>query len=307
MSLIDTILADTRARLEARKQQRSRSDVASMASGAPRGRISFRAALEARPFSLIAEVKRRSPSGGKMDEANTAQALPIYDATPAVAAISILTDEDHFGGSLEDLRQARSRTEKPLLRKDFIVDEYQVLEARAFGADAVLIMSGLHVDDPGRAAGLIEMARGLGMDVLFEVGMMGLQGLTAQRALMRDDAVIWGVNSRRFSVGTAKDLSTDTDVHRELRPSIPEGQTMVAESGIDDPRYLRELRGMAYRGALIGTAFLKKGVDVAEVVGAFDREVAELVAPAASDTSPASTAEGEDPRRYAAGVVPVQR
>lgn len=288
MSLIETILADSKARLEARKQRVPRSELASMASHTPRGTITFRAALEATPFSLVAELKRRSPSSGKMDAGNVDRALSIYDATPSVSAISVLTDEDHFGSKLDDLRAARSRTTKPLLRKDFIVDEYQVLEARAFGADAILIMSGLHVDDPGRVTALLDMARGLGMDVLFEVGMMGLEALPAQRARMNDDAVIWGVNSRRFKTShvmararigavLGMELSTDMDVHRELRSSLPEGQLRIAESGIKSPGYLRELMDMGYNGALIGTAFLKKGVDVSEVLRGFDREVAAML------------------------------
>jgi indole-3-glycerol phosphate synthase len=284
MSLIDTILVDTKARLEARKRLRSSSELTARAHDARRATTTFREAIESKAFSMIAEVKRRSPSSGKMDEDNVSRALAVYDDTPSVSAVSILTDEDHFGNTLEELGAARLRTDKPLLRKDFIVDEYQVLEARAFGADAVLIMSGLH-KDAGLAAGLVGKALELKMDVLFEVGMMGLEGLPAQRALVRDDSVIWGVNSRRFNtsrvmaralVGSAigKDLLTDTDIHRQLRSEIPSGQTWVAESGIKRPSYLHDLRDMSYKAALIGTAFLKKGVSISEVVGEFDREIA---------------------------------
>jgi indole-3-glycerol phosphate synthase len=291
MSLIDTILVDTKARLNVRKQKRSRADLAAMARDAPRARTTLRAAIEARSFGVIAEIKRKSPSSGWMDEANVSAALTVYNTALSVCAISILTDEDHFGNTLEDLSSARAHTDKPLLRKDFILDEYQVLEARAFGADAVLIMSGLHAGDPGLAAGLVSMAIDLKMDVLFEVGMMGLQALPAQRALIREDAVLWGINSRRFKttglmawagvgsirarLGSAigKDLLTDRDIHKELRTSIPAGQTWVAESGIKNPAYLHDLRDMKYRAALIGTAFLRKGVSVSGVVREFDREL----------------------------------
>jgi indole-3-glycerol phosphate synthase len=292
MSLIDTILVDTKARLNRRKQERSSAELADMARDARRAKTSLRDAIEkAKTFTVIAEIKRKSPSGGKMDEANVSAALAAYHATPSVSAVSILTDEDHFGNTLADLRSARELTDKPLLRKDFIIDEYQVLEARAFGADAVLIMSGLHAADPELAARLVNKALDLKMDVLFEVSMMGLQGLPAQRALIRDDSVIWGINSRKFNttglltwaglgsmraqIGSkiGKDLLTDREIHRELRSSIPSGQTWVAESGIKSPAYIHELRDMQYRAALIGTAFLKKGVSVSAVVGEFDREI----------------------------------
>jgi indole-3-glycerol phosphate synthase len=284
MSLIETILVDTKARLAERKSKRPVAELRSMIHGAARAPDTFANAIRSKPFSIIAEVKRRSPSSGRMDETNVQEALGVYDATASVSAVSILTDEDHFGSGLEDLRRARAQTTKPLLRKDFIIDEYQVFEARAFGADAILIMSGLHSEDAGKAAGLIELARSLGMDVLFEIGMMHA-GLQEQQRLIRGDAVVWGVNSRRFNtsrvrvmsrVGSliGKELSTDISVHAELRSLIPEGQLAVAESGINAPAYLSQLRSGRYNAALIGTAFLKKGVKVSEVVGAFDQEIA---------------------------------
>jgi len=283
MSLIDAILVDTKARLAERKRKRPVAELRSMIPDAAKAASTFVDAIRSKTFSIVAEIKRRSPSGGRMDEANILEALGVYDATASVSAVSILTDEDHFGNSLEDLRWARKRTDKPLLRKDFIVDEYQVLEARAFGADAVLIMSGLHSDDPARAVGLIDLARSLGLDVLFEIGMTRT-GLQEQRKLIRDSSVVWGVNSRRFNTSPVraasrlgafigKDLSTDTDVHRDLRSLIPDGHLSIAESGINAPAYLNSLRTMRYNAALIGTAFLKRGVNVSDVVASFDQEI----------------------------------
>jgi indole-3-glycerol phosphate synthase len=288
--LIEKILSASRVRLEDRKRKTPIAELRAMAADAKRSQTSFRAALNSAPFSIIAEVKRRSPSSGDMSLANVRDALSIYNSTESVAAISILTDEDHFGNTLVDLREARKQTDKPLLRKDFIEDEYQVWEARAFGADAVLIMSGLHAQRPSRAAALVDLAKSLRMDVLFELGMMRVSKLREHVQAINADDVIWGVNSRRFEQRDLTPLQlrrrvveffggefrVDTDVHAELRKVLPSGRPAVAESGVKDPKYLRRLMQLDYRAALIGTAFLKEGVEVGSVVREFDAEVSEM-------------------------------
>jgi indole-3-glycerol phosphate synthase len=293
-SLIDNILVDVRARLAVRQQRRSMADLRVMADGCPRASTSFSAAVRSRPFSIIAEIKRKSPSSGPMDLSNVKHALDVYEEASSVSAISILTEEDHFGNSLKDLRDARTRTAKPLLRKDFIVDDYQVWEARAHGADAILIMSGLHADSPNRAADLVALAKSLRMDVLYEVGMMSVADLREHIRAIPPDDVIWGVNSRQFKLRTpspvqlrrrignivGKEFAVDTDVHAELRGLLPRGRTAVAESGIKDAKYLRRLMDLQYSAALIGTAFLREGVRVANVVREFDAEASAIVATA---------------------------
>jgi indole-3-glycerol phosphate synthase len=288
MSLIDDIVRASRKRLDERKSRTPLDEVRKKAGDAPRAGAGFRASLEARPFSLIAEVKPRSPSGGAMDPSNVEDALAVYDATSSVAAISILTDTDYFDSSPERLALARPRTSKPLLRKDFIVDEYQVWEARACGADAVLLMAVLYDESPSRAADLFELARDLGMDVLFELGM---DGDGASRVAL-PDAPVWGINSRRFQTSALKvrsrigsaigtrvfgDLSIDSSSHAKLRGLVPEEKIAVAESGISEPKDLHALVELQYRAALVGTAFLRKGAKVAETVRAFDEEVTRLV------------------------------
>jgi indole-3-glycerol phosphate synthase len=292
MSLIDDIVRASRKRLDVRKARTPIDELRKKAGDAPRARAGFRASLEARPFSLIAEVKPRSPSGGAMDPSNVEDAVAVYDATPSVAAISILTDADYFDSSPERLAQARPRTSKPLLRKDFIVDEYQVWEARACGADAILLMAVLYREMPSRAVELFELARNLGMDVLFELGM---DGDGASRVAL-PDAPVWGINSRRFQTSALKvrsrigsaigtrvfgDLSIDASTHAKLRGLVPEGKLAVAESGIGEPKDLRPLVELRYCAALVGTAFLRKGAKVAETVRAFDEEVAGLLGSAA--------------------------
>jgi indole-3-glycerol phosphate synthase len=282
-SLIESIVKQVEKRVQERKRLLPIEDLRASALDAKRAAVGFREALEAKPFSLVAEIKRKSPSSGEMAPANVAEALSIYDSTASISAISILTEEDYFAGSLEDLRHARERTNKPILRKDFIVDEYQVWEARASGADAILLMAGLHDLAPGRASRLLDLAQSLGMAVLFELGMNG----DSDRPIV--GTTICGVNSRRFETTSLQvrsrigrligaELSIDSDKHRVLRALIPEGQLAVAESGIDEPSRLGALLDMKYNAALIGTAFLKKGVKVAEVVRDFDEEVGRLLA-----------------------------
>jgi indole-3-glycerol phosphate synthase len=284
-SLIDSIVKRVLSRIEEHKHELPIEELRARAGDAKRASVSFRAALAAKPFSLVAEIKKKSPSSGEMDPANVAEALSVYDSKASISAISVLTEQDYFGGSLEDLRRARERTSKPILRKDFIVDEYQVWEARASGADAILIMAGLHDVEPGRATRLLELSHSLGMDVLYELGMSG----ESDRPIA--GATICGINSRRFETTALQvrsrlgrlmgtELSIDSDKHRALRPLIPDGRLVIAESGIDEPSRLRALLEMKYSAALIGTAFLKKGVKVAEVVREFDVEVGALLAPA---------------------------
>ncbi len=279
MSLIQDILKASARRLAERRAKLPEAELRARAAVAPRASMTFREALQAQKFSIIAEHKRRSPSGGAMDAANVSNALAVYRDTPSISAISVLTDQDYFEGSLEDLQRARKSTNKPLLRKDFIVDDYQVWEARACGADAILLMAALHADDGPRMLRLFELATSLGMDVLFEIGMSEAP-IEEQCRIIPNAATIVGVNSRRFKTATAtlgsflgKDLSTDQDRHRALRSCIPDGKLAVAESGIHQPPEVRTLQALRYNAALIGTAFLKGPESVANVVAGFQREL----------------------------------
>lgn len=145
--LFETILKGTRTRLMERAAKVSLGEVKRAASDAPPVR-SFAEALRRTPFSVIAEHKQRSPSGGNMAPENVAQAYRAYNVD-WISAISVLTDVDHFQGEVSELDRARRACgNKPILRKDFIIDEYQIYEARAHGADAVLLMAALRADDP---------------------------------------------------------------------------------------------------------------------------------------------------------------
>jgi indole-3-glycerol phosphate synthase len=285
MSIISEILRVGEGRLQERMKRAPLAEVKAAAADAPRSSAPLRQELERLRFSLIAEMKRRSPSTGAMDKTNVDRALDVYRACPAVAAISILTNEDHFGNSLGDLQRARKLTSKPLLRKDFILHEYQVWESRAAGADAILLMAGL-LEDAGRARELHDLATSLGMDVLFEIGM-GARPVEQQVAIVPTAAPIWGVNARHFSSSRlglraklgrliGKDFWTRRDRHRDLKRFVPQGKIVVAESGLHEPSDLRALPALGYHAALIGTAFLREGADVEGVVAAFAKEISSL-------------------------------
>jgi indole-3-glycerol phosphate synthase len=276
VSLIKEILDASARKLEQRRARVSESELRRRAGDADKASTTFASALAAPSFSIIAELKNRSPSAGAMDPSNLADALDVYIKTPTVSAISVLTNEDHFGNSIDDLERVRRLTRKPILRKDFIVDPYQVWEARAFGADAILLMAALHFEDPGRMHDLFDLATSLGMDALFEIGM-GDAPLDEQCEIIPKKAVIWGVNSRQFKAIAArpgawvgKDPSTKQERHSELWQHIPAGKIAVAESGIHQPADVLPLVRLGYKAALIGTAFLKGPQRVADVVAGFD-------------------------------------
>ena len=257
-TILDRILADVRVEIEGAKRLRPLADVRAMIADAPPVRA-LDAALES-SFGLIAEIKACSPSVGPMRMENVAEAPSAYEESSAVRAISVLTNERHFGGSMERLKEIRSMVSKPVLRKDFILEEYQVREARAFGADAILLMAS--VLDAARLKGFHELALELGMESLFEVhDEEEVSALPAQ-------ARIVGINSRRFkapeesagfaAVGGAgsseKDFSIRLDTF-ELVDRLPAGTIRVAESGLDAGNVASVAE--KFHAALVGTSLLR--------------------------------------------------
>jgi indole-3-glycerol phosphate synthase len=195
-------------------------------------------------LSLIAEFKRRSPSAGDISASASVPAQVGAYERGGAAALSVLTDERHFGGSLADLRAARDACDLPILRKDFIVDPYQLYEAAVNGADAVLLIA--RVLDDRRLAELYGEARGLDLDCLVEVHDAG----ELQRALELDVDVI-GINNRNLDQGTV-----DVATTYELMPDVPAGKTVVAESGISSRAELEELERVGVDAVLIGSALM---------------------------------------------------
>ncbi len=252
---LDRILAAHRA--AAARDERPRQElVEAAAAGSPvRG---FAAALRAPGLSVIAEVKRRSPSKGDIDAGLVPEALAKEYERGGAACLSVLTDREFFGGSAEDLEAARAATSLPVLRKDFTVGAADVYDARAMGADAVLLIAAALDDTELRA--LHGLVGELGMDALVEVH----DEPELARALDVGARLV-GVNQR--------DLVTfEVDTARAVRVggAIPPGVVKVAESGIDGPAAAARLRDAGYDAILVGES-LVRAPDRAAAVAALRR------------------------------------
>ncbi|MBA2240743.1 MAG: indole-3-glycerol phosphate synthase TrpC [Solirubrobacterales bacterium] len=217
-----------------------------------RGRLSerdgqrpFREALTRPGLSLIAEFKRRSPSAGEIRPgAEVAEIVEAYERGGA-AALSVLTEERSFGGALADLEEARRAADLPILRKDFIVDPYQLLEAATGGADAVLlIVAALDRDD---LAYLLEEAHALDLDCLVEV-----HDEPELESALEVGAEVIGINNRDL-----RDLSVDVGLTHELITDVPAGKTVVSESGYRSREELEELERIGVDAVLIGEALMR--------------------------------------------------
>jgi indole-3-glycerol phosphate synthase len=240
---IEELIAAARDGVEERRVQTPQADLESRLHRRGEDRP-FSEALVRPGLSLIAEFKRRSPSAGEISTAATvAEQVGAYERGGA-AALSVLTDAPHFGGSLDDLRAARAACSLPILRKDFIVDAYQLYEAAVNGADAVLLI--VRVLGDGELLELYEQARALDLDCLVEVH----DGEDLERAL-RLDADVIGINNRNLDEGTV-DVATTYG----LMPDVPAGKTVVAESGISSRGELAELERVGVDAVLIGAALM---------------------------------------------------
>lgn len=252
---IDRVVASTTAQVAARRAAVPDDELAARAPR--RAERPFAAALSAPGMSLIAELKRASPSRGAITpDARAGEVVANY-ARAGAAACSILTEPDHFGGRLEDLVDARAAAGIPLLRKDFIVDEYQLLEARAAGADAaLLIVAALTAE---RLAALIAAADAVGLDALVEV-----HDLAEVDVAVRAGAGIIGINNRDLAT-----LEVDTETAHRLRPALPAGVISVAESGITSREDVARLERGGVDAILVGETLMRAGDPV--------RTVAELL------------------------------
>ena len=197
------------------------------------------------PVRIIAEIKRASPSAGTIDPTVDAAALASRYVRAGGSAISVLTDELGFGGSLEDLRKVRAGVSVPLLRKDFVVDRYQVLEAREAGADAILLIAAALEEQQLQA--LLNASKDLAMDALVEV-----HDEAELRQALTAGAQILGVNNRDL-----KTFEVDLSVSEKLLPLIPPGLRSVAESGIRTAADAVRLRSAGASNFLVGEALVR--------------------------------------------------
>jgi indole-3-glycerol phosphate synthase len=239
-TVLDAILATTREDVDRRRGQRPLG-----AEVSRRSAHLFRDALAAPGLSIIAEHKRRSPSAGPIGLGVDVGVVAAAYQRGGAAAMSVLTEERNFAGSLDDLRAARAATTIPIIRKDFVVDSYQLAEAVDAGADAVLlIVAALEV---ARLAELHAEAIELGLDVLVEVH----DASELELALGVGPAVL-GINNRDL-----RDFSVDVGRTLALAPLVPDGVIIVSESGLDSPSSLQRLRDAGIHGALIGEVLMR--------------------------------------------------
>lgn len=244
MNILDTIVAQKKKEVAERKQQVSVAEL-------EKGRFFANETLSLKSFLLdpartgiIAEFKRKSPSKGIINDRVTVEEVTRAYAQHGASGISVLTDHEFFGGSLDDLLAA-TINEVPLLRKDFMIDEYQLIEAKAYGAEVILLIAACLT--PAEVKTMAGVARGLGLEVLLEIHNEEELGHIC-------DAVdLVGVNNRNLKTFT---VSIDTSL--ALINKIPKEKPAVAESGISDVDTIVTLRQAGFTGFLIGENFMKQ-------------------------------------------------
>jgi indole-3-glycerol phosphate synthase len=245
MNVLERIVAGTREDLRRRREEVPLATLEKALDGRGDDRP-FSEALTLPGVSVIAEHKRRSPSAGTIrDGATVAEVVGAYERGGA-AALSILTEGPHFGGSLDDLRAARAASSLPILRKDFIVDRYQLYESAAAGADAILLI--VAALDSDELVDLYAEAAELDLDVLVEVHSE--DELTC--ALEVIDADVIGINNRNLT-----DFSVDVQRTFELLADIPAGKTVVSESGFRARSQLDDLERVGVDGVLVGESLMR--------------------------------------------------
>ncbi len=240
--ILQEIVANKRQEVAVAKKRLPMSELEAMLS--PRQYLSMRTSIESKRYGIIAEFKRRSPSKGWIHpDAKVEDVAPLYE-TGGAAAMSVLTDSKFFGGTLDDLQQARSMISLPILRKDFIVDEYQIVEAAVAGADAVLLIASALTSEECHA--LAQAAHDLGLEVLLEIHKPEeLSYVTAEIKMV-------GVNNR--NLGT---FHTDVANSLNIASSLPANVTLITESGISCADDILRLGKAGFKGFLIGEMFMK--------------------------------------------------
>ena len=247
--ILDEILRSTRVRVD---KARKVTDVADLRTRALQRisaarRHTFRSSID-RPdgFNIIAEFKKASPSKGVIDDLADPSATARSYELGGARAISVLTEPHYFKGSLDDLRLIRSTVSIPILRKDFIIDEFQIYEAAEAGADAILlIVAALKVDELRRFRSIAEEE--LGLDALIEVHTVEEMEIAGEI-----DAKLVGVNNRNLQT-----FEVSLDVSRNLVRSAPAGAALVSESGLQTRDELSELKSIGYSAFLIGESLMR--------------------------------------------------
>lgn len=242
VSILEKIVTDKKQELEIKK--RCLSLAALKERIVQHKPLDFSAALRGDKMKLIAEVKKASPSGGVMVADFDPLALALTYARCGAAAISVLTEVAYFQGSPEHLRNIRKKVNLPLLRKDFIFEEYQIFESAALGADAVLLIAAIL--SPKRLHKLLEISHNMGMTCLVEV-----HDKNDMEKALQSGALVIGINNR--DLNTSK---IDIETTRRLRPLVPGGKIVVSESGIGCSDDVKKLKAWGVDAVLVGEALV---------------------------------------------------
>ena len=244
MNILDKIIADKKKEVNLKK---SLIPISQLEQSKLFGRDvkSLATALRSSSTGIIAEHKRRSPSKGTINQNTNVGQVAIGYQNAGVCGMSVLTDIKYFGGSLEDLQLARASAEMPLLRKEFIIDEYQILEAKSNGADVILLIAAVLSKEEIKV--FSELAKSLHLDVLLEVH----NEEELQKSIMPSLDML-GVNNRDL-----KTFEVSLNTSKELSKQIPDDFVKVSESGISSIEAIQDLKQFGYQGFLIGENFMK--------------------------------------------------
>ncbi len=245
MSILDKIVSRKKEEVALAKERVSAKELEKSADFNRTPLVFKHFLLDEKRTGIISEFKRRSPSKGLINgSADVATVTKAYNAAGA-SALSVLTDNDFFGGNADDLIAARAVNQIPILRKDFMIDEYQILEAKAWGADLILLIASILT--PQQIADFGKFAQSLGLSVLLEVH--DLEEL--ERSISPNlDAI--GVNNRNLG-----DFTVNIQTSFDLVDKIPNEFLKISESAIDNPKVIKELKDVGYHGFLIGENFMK--------------------------------------------------
>jgi indole-3-glycerol phosphate synthase len=244
-TILDKIVSVKRQDVEQRKRSAPVTELESLI--AQRKMLDFTAAIKGPEVKLIAEVKKASPSRGVLCPELNPVELAVTYAKAGAAAISVLTEVAHFQGSLDYLTKIKRKVDKPLLRKDFIFDPYQVYESAAFGADAILLIAAILPKNNLEA--LVALSRRLGLASLVEVHNKS----ELEKALLADAEII-GINNRDLNT-----FQVDINTTRRLRPLVPPGCIIVSESGIKNREDMVKMKEWGVHAVLIGEALVTAG------------------------------------------------
>lgn len=245
MSILEHIIQDQQKEIALKKKVISTTQLCEMPLY-HRKTIAFAEHIKNTPLGIVAEHKRRSPSKPQINlQSRSAEVAEGYEKA-GVAAMSVLTNNQYFGGSLEDLLLARSACNLPLLRKEFIVDTYQIHEAKAYGADAILLIAAcLHANE---IQTLAQTAHGIGLEVLLEV-----HNFEELEKSPLDFVQVVGVNNRNLN-----DFSVSLDTSLALAEHIPIDKVKISESGISSHKAIVTLQEAGFDGFLMGEFFMKQ-------------------------------------------------